>query len=116
MADSKLPSHVQVGPWKLTVVCDAAELAKAQAAARDDRIGSYDSKGQRLIIDPDLGPDQTAGTLLHEVLHAAFSTAGLDGDDLKNSEDVEEAVVRALEPILLDCIRRNPGLVAYLKG
>lgn len=112
MAD--LPKHVQVGPWKLSVVCDAAELAKEQAAARDGRIGSYDGNGQRLILSPDLGPDQTAGTLLHEVLHAAWSTAGLDADDLKNSEEVEEAVVRALEPIMLDTLRRNPALVEYL--
>lgn len=114
MADAKIPTHVQVGPWKITVVCDAAELAKEQAKARDGRVGSYDSNGQRVIIDPDLGPDQTAGTLLHEVLHACFSTAGLDGEDLKNSEDVEEAVVRSLEPILLDTLRRNPSLIAYL--
>lgn len=65
-------------------------------------------------MDPNQGPDQLAATLLHEVLHAVWSTVGLSHANLAEVEDREETVVAALEPLLLDVLRRNPKLVRYL--
>lgn len=51
-------------------------------------------------------------TLLHEALHAVWSTTGLRQLD----NDLEEQVVVGLAPLLLDTLKRNPDLVAFLTG
>jgi hypothetical protein len=52
---------------------------------------------------------RVAVTLLHEVVHAIFKIAGLPNEK-------EEDTVTRLSPLLLDTLRRNPDLVAYLLG
>jgi len=63
----------------------------------------------RLMVNPNMPPDQIADTLLHEMLHAIWYTvqAGLD-------EDEQERVVGSIASTLLDTLRRNPSLVAFL--
>ncbi len=51
------------------------------------------------------GRDEFRDTLLHEVLHAVDHHAGANAG---------EVVVAAWTPVLLDVLRKNPGLVAFL--
>lgn len=51
--------------------------------------------------------------MLHEVLHACLYQTCLREMEVWGKNH-EEAIVVALAPILLDTLRRNPKLVAYL--
>lgn len=52
----------------------------------------------------------TRDTLLHEVIHASIAVVG--GEEMSDEE--EETFVSHLAPVLLDVLRSNPVLLAYL--
>jgi hypothetical protein len=64
---------------------------------------------QTIVLDSRQATDYLAVTLLQEVVHAIFKIAGLPNEK-------EEDTVTRLSPLLLDTLRRNPDLVAYLLG
>ena len=64
-----------------------------------------------LVQSQGQGPDQERDTVLHEVLHAAITMTGHEGD-FRSSR--EEAVVYAMSPVLLGVLRGNPHLVSWL--
>lgn len=105
-----LPSIVQVGPFRYTVECDEPSMNRAIVEEKQGLFGRADHKTLRIVIHPDMAADMLAETLLHELVHAVFASVGLD---LRLSE-TEEDVVRSFAPLLLDTLRRNPQLVAYL--
>jgi hypothetical protein len=50
-------------------------------------------------------------TLLHELLHAIWYAAGRRGEKL-----AEEEAIRTLSPLLLDVLKANPDVLAFLVG
>lgn len=100
------PAHVDLGGHRYTVRCDddTAKLLREEEARGD-------SRPDRLLIRLDVDRPHTAvaETLLHETLHCAWSLTSLRQDDID-----EEKVVAGLAPILLEALRRNPDLTAYL--
>lgn len=107
-----LPDKVQIGPMSYSVVCSEMAGAKIKNEAKNtDCLGLHEPKTQRISLDPDQGSDCEADTLLHEVLHAVWMIGGMqEGAASKH----EELVVTTLATLLLDTLRRNPKLVAYL--
>lgn len=97
-----LPKSIQVGPYTLTI-----------EERTGDELGTFHGESQRIEVSPHQGADSQADTVLHEVLHACFHVAGLRKDF---PEPKEERLVSALSSLLLDTLRRNPQLVAYLTG
>ena len=98
------PSAVTVGPVTFTIQPDHALTNATQCW------GHIDYARQAITIDPVGGDDHIAVTVLHELLHAHFHLGGI-GD-----RDNGEQTITKLSPLLLDTLRRNPGLVAYLIG
>lgn len=76
----------------------------------DDLMDTYGrikyAQGQ-IILDPNQSAPHKRMTLLHEVLHGCWHI----GD---RSHKNDEKAIRALTGPLLDALRRNPELVAYL--
>jgi hypothetical protein len=107
-----MPSSVVVGPYVYAVVADRALVDRASIEGKEVELGECDHKRQRILIDPDLGPDATAEVLLHEVLHALTYATDLDRDLGEN----EEPTVARLAFAMLDLLRRNPQLVTFLVG
>jgi hypothetical protein len=107
----QLPQTVQVGPYRYRLEVDGAAIAQARSEERDDRVGHHDAKASRLVVDPDQSADCVADTVLHELLHAIWFMAGLQQG---RAAPYEESVVATLSPALLDTLRRNPELVAFL--
>lgn len=70
-------------------------------------------------LDPAWPAESRRATLLHEVLHMSLSESGLRLGELlaevRDPEEVEERVVRALTGPLMSFLRRNPGLVDWLR-
>lgn len=75
--------------------------------------GLFRSRPQQILIRPGMAVDHEVVTVMHELLHAVTEMCGLD-HRLGVSE--EEDVVTTLAPALVDVLRRNPELVAYLMG
>ena len=99
------PRRLKVGPHRYAVECSTDLLFHG------DRRGSTDVDRHRIIVASDLAPSLTRETVLHELLHALWDTTPLRLEPISKRE---EDVVTALAPPLLDTLRRNPKLVAYL--
>lgn len=108
---AKLPASIQIGPYLVTVTRGQAAIDRQSITSGSRLAGHFDPEAQRITLDPALGPDMLAETLLHEVMHgvseAVGKPLGTDGED-------EERMIRALAPVLLDTLRRNPSLAAFL--
>lgn len=107
-----LPETVQVGPWQCTIVRDLPSIIAVSADLKQDIDGYSDSRTLTISIRPNLAPDMEAETLTHELLHMLTNVTGLSHD----LDEDEEGFVTRLAPALLDLLRRNPKLVAYLVG
>lgn len=110
-AEPTLPPTITVGPLTYTVALDATAIHVASIGNGSPLMGSCDYAKQSIALDPTLAADALATTLLHEVLHAVTEMTGYR-DTL--GPDKDEELVNRLAPPLLDVLRRNPSLVAFL--
>lgn len=102
-----LPDEVVIGPLTYRVTTDRATINQAAVDSQltfyaNIRFGETD-----ILIDDKQTPAHQRMTLLHEVLHGCFHVTMLD-------KKWEETAVRLLTGPLLDTLRRNPELVAFL--
>jgi hypothetical protein len=107
---TNLPDHVIIGPYRYRVVLDQAVVDAASREASAHLCGSADHIGQTISLSPKLGPDARAEVLLHECIHAIFEQASLE----RGIKGDVEHVVEVLGYQVLDLLRRNPDLVAYV--
>lgn len=112
------PRSVHLGPHTYAIkwrkerwTADPADDTERQTG--EFRVGETHLLDNTIAVALDSAPTQVAATLIHEILHAALHQthvrhmAGWD-------DDVEEAIVTALEPKLLELFTRNPAAVAWL--
>ena len=106
-----MPLHKQVhiGPLTYTIVTDRAVINQATVDSQVTFYANIRFTETDILIDPNQAPPHLRITLLHEVLHACFHVTMLD-------KKWEETAVRLLTGPLLDALRRNPELVAFLVG
>ena len=94
---------IRVGPFDL-------KIKHLTGEARDTCLGTYSdttmSISMRDVFETD---QQEAETFLHELLHAAFSVAGI------HDKDSHERTVALLSVSLAGVIRDNPRIVDWLK-
>lgn len=111
----EIPKTVKVGNITVKIIHNVAEMAKANIkhGNGDEKAGFMLEGEQQILIDPTLGPDIKADTLLHEVMHWIFYLSG--GREFF-SHKKEEQVISLLASGLHDTLKRNPELVAYLLG
>ncbi|MGH3476014.1 MAG: hypothetical protein ACRDQD_04165 [Nocardioidaceae bacterium] len=106
-----MPEVIRVGPYRYRVVVDQAVVDASCRELQANLTGSADHVTQTISLSPNLGPDARAEVLLHECIHAIFEQATVRYD-VKPS--VLERLVELLGYAVLDLLRRNPELVAYL--
>jgi hypothetical protein len=107
-----VPKSIVVGAYTYSVEVDQTAIDAASREQGTRLSGSADHLRQCIALDPSLGPDALAETLMHECLHAMFQQAGCHGMD---NEDVERIVVLAGHQ-LVEFVRDNPELVAFVMG
>lgn len=109
----ELPAVVVVGPYRYTVDTDELARLRIEHAEARQLSGRTDHDLLRIYVDTTEAAaiDTRRDTLCHEVLHCLAFLAGLSAEW---GSEKEEAAVRRLSPLLLDALRRNPDLVAYL--
>lgn len=108
-----IPSKIVVGPLTYTVSSAQADIDAACRAESADLYGHTNHGTLRIAIAPDVNQARQRETITHETLHCLTAQVGIVNE---LSADDEEKLVRRLAPALLDCLRRNPALVAYLTG
>lgn len=101
------PGTLAIGPLVYAVVSDEAAYLRAVADDKVDIYGSINYGDLRIVLSPRQAAAHQRTALWHEVIHAALHLTDPDLSD-------EERCVRALAMPLLDVLRRNPALVAYL--
>lgn len=96
------PTRVKVGPftWRISQDDPADAETMGETALRELVIR----------IDGSLCEDVWRETLLHELLHACHLVCGLGAETNTNAE----TVVTMTSPVLLDLLRSNPRVRAYL--
>jgi Zn-dependent peptidase ImmA (M78 family) len=105
-----MPAKITVGPlaYDLTTYGDAwVEHPKAEPA---EMYGYTDHERGQILIHPNTTPQMRKVTTLHEVMHSVAFAAG----QLDNRKRSEEDWVVMVAPLLLDTLKRNPALAAYL--
>lgn len=102
MAD--VPDSIAIGPHTWTVQTDPTGGLTGDANCN----GVTVRERLAIVLADDLAPSYAREVLLHELIHACLSGTTEFGTD------PEEALVRALAPLLLDALRRNPAILAYL--
>lgn len=108
------PRHVRVGPYTYRVNYSAAAADWASLEVDDYVRGYCQHLDALIIVRPQATHAQDAETLLHETLHALLEMIGIRNALDRLAPNLEEDVVAALAPALLDVLRRNPRLVAFL--
>lgn len=102
-----LPERLEIGPLVFSVSDSEDDYLRSIADSHNDTWG-YINYGKGSIV---LMHSQSAGhkrmALLHEVLHACWHLT-----DREHTSD-EQAILSLAGP-LLDALRRNPALVAFL--
>lgn len=114
----KRPTSLRVGYIDFTV--EYLEEADWEAQGFPDSDGGQTNGSQARIVirQPEKQHEiHTKEILLHEILHAVFYSSGLTIEGgLRQVEDIEEHVVGRLSPVLLQTLRDNPELAAYLQS
>lgn len=102
---SQPPAIVTVGPHRYEIVKDDGRISDEGANGKHypDRLA--------IVYSTDPHPAKLQEVILHEVMHALLTAAGLDQE---LDDDHTESVARRVTPFLLETLRANPDLVAYL--
>lgn len=112
----EIPATITVLGQRYTILVqpDAHKALYDQDPDTFDALGHCDRTMLRITLrGPDgLAEDKVRETLLHETLHAIIGTSRVWPFD--DHEGREEELVSTLAPLLLDTLRRNPGLVESL--
>src|SRR5271169_6288999 len=106
---AKMPESVLVGALRYTVSTDPAGFLLVQVPEGDTLYGLTDKSELVIYLNPVCGQDRQKQTLMHEVIHAAWDEAQLDG-----GKHDEEKIATFLGPMLTRVIRDNPSLIAWL--
>lgn len=107
---SDMPDSVAVGPYMFTVEADGAAWIGNPKAESATMYGHTDMEHTQILLHPGCASTLGKAIVLHEVLHAVAFTAGCSDKRKRTEEDW----VLMVAPLLLDTLRRNPILVAYL--
>ncbi len=107
------PRAVMVGPHIYDVRTSAALVRDMRA---DGEHGRCRPAELTIDLDPEHPLTVVAETLLHEIVHACLSGAGVSAALAEIDDALEERIVLAVSPLLLDVLRSNPELVTFLTG
>lgn len=99
------PYSLRIGPFTYKVGCDPSSQAVLEEA---EAVGLTIPDALEIHLSEELSPDRARATLLHEVVHALADLADL-GDD-----GTEEEWASRLGPLLLQVLRDNPHMLAWV--
>lgn len=92
-----IPDYIKIGysQWRINTEPSLLE---------EETLGKSYHQIQQIHLQPNMSQDKQHEVLLHEILHACYTLAGLD------DEDDEEEVVNRISPFLLQVLKDNDHL------
>jgi hypothetical protein len=115
-SEPKRPSVIQVGYIPFTVEYLDDKAWEERGLPDGDGGQTHGAKASIVVREPEgQHPIHAKEILLHEVLHACFYASGMTIEGtLRIQDDIEEHVVSRMSPVLLQVLRANPELAAYV--
>jgi hypothetical protein len=107
------PLHVDIGPHRYAVCWDEAAIDRLRVERDEAKLaGLIHYAGLKITVDPRQGKTHQRRALLHEVVHGILDVTGWNSVG-PEKPDADDFIVR-IDSMLLDTLRRNPALVAWL--
>lgn len=97
---SQIPEKIRIGAYDVKVVLRPMKKNS----------GEYDANVCLIVLDTGATLARLRVVLLHEIMHAAWDSAGIQG------RPDEETAVDGLSNVLAQVIRDNPKLMRFLTG
>jgi hypothetical protein len=114
MTQKKMPKEVKIGPYKFQIKNDKPSMDSARVRFESiEAIGFTSTHEQCIYVDPELGEDMRAETLLHEIIHGICEATGISSSF---DEKEEETFIATVTPLLLDVLRSNGEVIDYMLG
>lgn len=104
---TKLPERVEIGPLVFSITDGETEHLRAVQDNDGAIWGKIHYPKGEIILDPNQSPSHKRLALLHECLHGVWHLSD-------RAHESDEDIIRQICAPLLDMLRRNPDLVAYL--
>lgn len=117
MAKVKRPESIKLGSHTWTIEFDEHELVRTSRLDGTDKHGICLHSEHRIIIEDRRPLTAMQETLVHEILHACVWTGRIlfvIADCKEEDDSVEERVVASLSGILLDALKENPEVFAWI--
>lgn len=112
MSQKKMPKEVTVGPYRYQIKNDKSSMDSAKVRFESlEAIGFTSTHEQCIYVDPELADDMRSEVLLHEILHTICEATGIN---TSFDEEKEEQFIATVSPLLLDTLRRNYEVAAFL--
>lgn len=111
------PDHVWIGPHKFSIQYGQQYFLDLVRAGASDRFGESNMASMTILVSDARAFTGMQETLIHEILHCLIWQAGIDVPENPeaNGHEREEKLVGQLSGILLDCLKRNPHVFAWLR-
>lgn len=108
---AEIPEKIQVGPTTYKVDSTAEGILRYEMDSATPIGGSCNHSEALIHISPVVPPSRRRVNLTHEFIHAL-----IDEWHLREvfRDDCMESFITRFSPALLDLLRRNPQLVAFL--
>lgn len=112
------PTSVKVGFLDYSISYLTEEEWGSHPLTTDNNVGVMDGSSASIYIRdvPTMSPVHVRETLLHELLHACVFVSGLVYENLRIKEDIEEAFVGRVSPVLLDIFTTNLHVTKFILG
>lgn len=111
-----VPKSVRVGPLRWRITTSLGDFhAFAEAENDTTAVGFCNLESLTIALKPNLPDSLLRETLMHELLHAIIQTQGGIFDTAK-TEELEEATVSAISPMLLSVLRANEDVLEFVLG
>lgn len=107
----ELPRFIDLGPYHYKIICDELTRLRTQEKILTAVLGHTDHDKLEIIINNNQPPSLSRETLFHESLHVVTEITGLR---YSWGATKSERFIRRLSPMMLELMRRNPDVVAYL--
>lgn len=111
MSKYKLPKYIYINDFRYKLFTDNLDNMQHMEKTRAYLAGVTYSREQEIWLADDIKGDQLRHTLLHEIVHALFSSAGHD-KDYSCDEQLVDLVAAQMRKFCKD----NPKLAKYVLG
>lgn len=110
------PSYVLIGPHSFEIRWSHREMVRHSRNGGEDRFAQTEIGEQIITIGDDRPLSGMQESLVHEILHALIWEAciAVPENPEADGNEREEKLVGQLSGVVLDCLKRNPHVFAWV--